>query len=155
MTYDPNDDFYVRLGLTAPAFATPEKIREARKLKMKVLHPDRAGGSEERAKKINEAATTLLDPVSGPKYEAARTKYFADMWERTRAAMAARETKRREKLAGDRILGATIDALVSVVRLGFAAAAPPPRRNHPPPPKRGRSSTARRAARSSRGRRPG
>jgi hypothetical protein len=155
MSYDPNDDFYVRLGLTAPAFATPEKIRQARKLKLKELHPDRAGGDEESAKKINEAAATLLDPISGPKYQAARTKYFSAMWARTRAVVAAREAKRRQELAGDRILGATIEALVSVVKLGFTAAAPPPRRNaYPLTTERRRSSTATHVARSSRRRRP-
>jgi curved DNA-binding protein CbpA len=155
MSYDPNDDFYVRLGLTAPAFATPEKIRQARKVKLKELHPDREGGSEEKAKKINEAAATLLDPVSGPKYQAARTKFFSDMLARTRVAVAAREAKRREELAGDRILGATIDALVSVVRLGFAASAPAPRRkDYPPTTDRRRAPSGTRAARSTRRPRP-
>jgi len=71
MHFNPEENFYVTLGL--PMHATPEEIRQRWKKLMLLYHPDRQTGDEEwvseRAKKVNEAYSTLKDDARRSEYD--------------------------------------------------------------------------------------
>lgn len=71
MHFNPEENFYVILGL--PRNATPEEIRQRWKNLMLLYHPDKQTGDEEwvseRAKKVNEAYTTLKDDARRSEYD--------------------------------------------------------------------------------------
>ena len=71
MHFNPEENFYITLGL--PMNATPEEIRQRWKKLMLLYHPDRQAGDEEwvseRAKKVNEAYSTLKDDARRLEYD--------------------------------------------------------------------------------------
>jgi len=71
MHFNPEENFYVTLGL--PMNATPEDIRQRWKRLMLLYHPDKQTGDEEwvseRAKKVNEAYSTLKDDAKRSEYD--------------------------------------------------------------------------------------
>lgn len=71
MHFNPEDNYYLTLGV--PENASPEEIRERWKRLMLLYHPDVQVENEEwvseRAKKVNEAYTTLKDPAKRQAYD--------------------------------------------------------------------------------------
>lgn len=71
MHFNPEGNFYITLGL--PKNATQEEIRERWKRLMLLYHPDKQLGEEERvserAKKVNEAYSTLKDEGKRQSYD--------------------------------------------------------------------------------------
>lgn len=71
MHFNPEENFYVTLGL--PMSAAPEEIRQRWKRLMLLYHPDIQTGEEEwvseRAKKVNEAYSTLKDDTRRSEYD--------------------------------------------------------------------------------------
>ncbi|MEW6107712.1 MAG: J domain-containing protein [Nitrospirota bacterium] len=63
MHFNPENNFYITLGI--PQNSSPDEIRERWKRLMLLYHPDRQEGDgewvSERAKKVNEAYSTLKD----------------------------------------------------------------------------------------------
>ena len=71
MHFNPEENFYVTLGL--PRNTTPEELRQRWKKLMLLYHPDKQIDDEEwvseRAKKVNEAYSTLKDDVKRSAYD--------------------------------------------------------------------------------------
>jgi curved DNA-binding protein CbpA len=71
MHFNPEENFYITLGL--PRNASPEEIRQRWKNLMLLYHPDKQEGDEEwvseRAKKVNEAYSTLKDETRRSEYD--------------------------------------------------------------------------------------
>jgi DnaJ-domain-containing protein 1/ketosteroid isomerase-like protein len=71
MHFNPEENFYVTLGL--PMDTTPEELKQRWKKLMLLYHPDRQTGDEEwvseRAKKVNEAYSTLKDDARRLEYD--------------------------------------------------------------------------------------
>jgi len=60
-------DFYDVLGV--PREADDEQIRRAYRSKIGECHPDRPNGDSERARMLDEARRTLLDPTARAQYD--------------------------------------------------------------------------------------
>lgn len=71
MHFNAENNYYITLGL--PKNATPDEIRERWKRLMLLYHPDKQLGEEdwvsERAKKVNEAYSTLKDEEKRASYD--------------------------------------------------------------------------------------
>lgn len=71
MHFNPENNFYITLGL--PESASQDEVRERWKRLMLLYHPDRQSGEEEwvseRAKKVNEAYSTLKDEAKRADYD--------------------------------------------------------------------------------------
>lgn len=71
MHFNPENNYYITLGI--PRNASQDKMRERWKRLMLLYHPDRQGGDEEwvseRAKKVNEAYSTLKDDSKKMAYD--------------------------------------------------------------------------------------
>lgn len=71
MHFNPESNFYLTLGL--PRNTSAEEIRQRWKRLMLLYHPDRQNGEEgwvsERAKKVNEAYSTLKDDTKRAGYD--------------------------------------------------------------------------------------
>jgi len=71
MHFNPENNYYITLGL--PKNATPEELNRRWKKFMLLYHPDKQVGNEEwvseRAKKVNEAYTTLKDETKRAEYD--------------------------------------------------------------------------------------
>ena len=71
MHFNPENNFYITLGL--PESASQDEVRERWKRLMLLYHPDRQTGKEEwvseRAKKVNEAYSTLKDESKRAAYD--------------------------------------------------------------------------------------
>lgn len=60
-------NLYELLGIDKTA--TPKEVKKAYKDKSKLHHPDKKNGSEELFKKLQEAYTVLIDPLSRKMYD--------------------------------------------------------------------------------------
>jgi len=71
MHFNPENNYYITLGL--PQHTTPEELSRRWKKFMLLYHPDKQVGNEEwvseRAKKVNEAYTTLKDETKRSEYD--------------------------------------------------------------------------------------
>ena len=99
MHFNPEEDFYVTLGL--PRNATPEEIRQRWKNLMLLYHPDKQEGDEEwvaeRAKKVNEAYTTLKDDSRRSEYDRKHSEAKVNRRNPSHAHTSHTSGARREK----------------------------------------------------------
>lgn len=95
VTYDPNSDYYVLLGL--PDTASHAEIRAAYRARIQHAHPDKSTGDGAMAAALNVAWDVLGDAKKRAAYDDARRRYLANV-AADAAAAKARAARRARKV---------------------------------------------------------